>query len=317
MRRVWIFVQGHFRAHRTRSPLAFACWLSMEGLMMSFLAGLVAVTAFGGMREDITNLTYAEAFLLLVVVAPLSETLVFQMLPIALARWWRITFSWQIVVSTLLFAAAHFPAGIGSGVCAGVFGGFYFAFGYAHWAARSHWTAYWTTTLQHLLRNLVSFGLIAAAGGLVSHDATLDMNASSGGGIGVWSFTSRGDGTVQFALVFPGSPNEGRTIYPLTSDGSIRRNFQMDFASRRRNMTYSSASRTLTVDEHSFDLAHGNTIVFTVEGDHYTTRQLHITFDLIKLRGEPFHVLTTICAMMKSQEQQPAEPATVIEENAP
>ena len=311
MRIVWNFVRSHFEKHRTRSPLAFAWWMGLEGLVVSMVLAAVLISSRAESRTDILNLTYVEGFLTLVVAAPLGESLIFQMLPIAVARWWRALLVWQVVFSTLLFAAAHFPAGIGSGVCAGIIGGFYFAFGYSHWAARSHWTAYWTTTFQHSLRNLVSFGIVVSAGGLFSAGDILESNASSGGecGISAWYFTSRSDGTVRFAIVFSGDSNAGRVMRPMTVDGSIRRNFQIDFAGRGRDFEYSAGRRTLTIDENSFDLSQGNTIVLTVKGDQYTSRQLDVVFDPERMQSEPFSVLHAICETMKAAEHQRDSPA--------
>jgi hypothetical protein len=56
------------------------------------------------------------------------ETLIFQALPIFIVRMLKGSIRFQILVSTLLFSAAHFPEGIATGLSAGVSGGLYFAF---------------------------------------------------------------------------------------------------------------------------------------------------------------------------------------------
>jgi hypothetical protein len=92
-----------------------------------------------------------------VVVAPVLETLLFQVLLIGVARWCRLSFGWQVTWSTVVFSAVHFLEGLGTGVCAGMVGGFYLAFTCAHWWDRSGWTAFWTTALSHSLRNGLIF----------------------------------------------------------------------------------------------------------------------------------------------------------------
>ena len=96
---------------------------------------------------------------------------------------------------------------------------------------------------------------------------------------------------------------------PMTVDGSIRRNFQIDFAGRGRDFEYSAGRRTLTIDENSFDLSQGNTIVLTVKGDQYTSRQLDVVFDPERTQSEPFSVLHAICETMKAAEHQRDSPA--------
>ncbi len=88
-----------------------------------------------------------------VVHAPISETLKYQAIPIALLSLAGASFGTQIVVSMILFALAHFVFSVGRGISAGILGGFYFAFVYAHWRSVSFWRAFWMTSLVHALIN--------------------------------------------------------------------------------------------------------------------------------------------------------------------
>ena len=92
--------------------------------------------------------------------APVIETLLLQAIPISLARVFKAGIKIQIAISTVIFAALHFPEGIGVGIGAGVIGGLYFAYAYAHWAKKSFWTAMWVTIVAHLIRNAVAISIL-------------------------------------------------------------------------------------------------------------------------------------------------------------
>jgi hypothetical protein len=105
-------------------------------------------------------------FLLIVVIAPVAETLLFQALPIFVARKFNASFSWQIISSMAIFAGLHFLDGILAGIASGMVGGFYFAFTFAHWRQKSRWTAFWVTAVSHALNNATAFALLALGGQL-------------------------------------------------------------------------------------------------------------------------------------------------------
>lgn len=105
-------------------------------------------------------------FLVIVVLAPVFETLLFQALPIFIARKFKAPFTLQVVSSMVVFAAMHFFDGIAAGICAGTIGGFYFAFTFAHWREKSRWTAFWVTAIAHAFHNFAAFVLLALGGEL-------------------------------------------------------------------------------------------------------------------------------------------------------
>jgi hypothetical protein len=104
-------------------------------------------------RKLLLDLPYYQFVLLGVLLAPIIETLVFQALPVGVARLFKASFRWQVAAATILFAAAHFTESIAVGVGAGLVGGFYLAFTYVHWRERSRWTAFWTTAVSHGIHN--------------------------------------------------------------------------------------------------------------------------------------------------------------------
>ena len=98
--------------------------------------------------------------LLMLLVAPPLETLLFQAFPIFIVRLFKGSKHYQVLASTVLFSAAHFPEGIATGVSAGVVGGLYFAFAYAHCRENSRWEAFWVTALCHAIHNGIAFLLL-------------------------------------------------------------------------------------------------------------------------------------------------------------
>ena len=146
------WIVRHFRAYLTLAPWAFTWRITLEGLLVS-VAAVLLLAPFVETGDRFESLSLETIVVLLVAVAPVLETLLFQALPIGLVRLLRGGPAAQVIVSTALFAAAHFLEGFVVGVAAGLVGGFYFAFTYAHWRRRSRWTALWTTMVSHALHN--------------------------------------------------------------------------------------------------------------------------------------------------------------------
>jgi hypothetical protein len=158
------WVRRHFQRYRERGPWGF-CWrIGIESTVVSLAAAIVLVTILGTRERTFMDMSMGQVFVLLLMVAPPVETLVFQALPIFVVRWRRGSLRTQIGVSTLLFAAAHFPEGIAVGVSAGIIGGLYFSFAYAHWRGTSRWRAFWVTTLVHAIHNGIAFIMLLVAG---------------------------------------------------------------------------------------------------------------------------------------------------------
>ncbi|MHC4642306.1 MAG: CPBP family glutamic-type intramembrane protease [Planctomycetota bacterium] len=154
----------HFQRYRKRGPWAF-CWrIALEGLAVSLLCALVLSQLFPDLHREILDWSAAEIFMVIVVLAPVFETLLLQALPIFIARKLKASFTVQVIASTVVFAALHFLEGIPTGICAGIIGGFYFAFTFAHWRDKSRWTAFWVTALSHAIHNAVAFVMLVLVG---------------------------------------------------------------------------------------------------------------------------------------------------------
>lgn len=158
------WVAGHFRRYLERKPWDF-CWrIGVESTVVSLIAAALFAVVFSVPKREFLDLSLPVAFVVLLLVAPLIETLVFQAFPIFIVRVWKGSVRTQILVSTLLFSAAHFPEGIVTGVSAGVIGGLYFAFAYAHWRIQSRWQSFWITTVCHGIHNGIVFVLLVVFG---------------------------------------------------------------------------------------------------------------------------------------------------------
>ena len=141
------------------------CWrITLESLIVSIIVAIPILLILGNLidipNRPLSHWSMTKRFWWTVIIGPVIETILFQALPISIARLLRVTFKWQVVTSMILFASAHFTSGIGVGIAAGVVGGFYFAFTYAHWANYSKITALWVTTVSHAFRNAISLLIV-------------------------------------------------------------------------------------------------------------------------------------------------------------
>ncbi len=159
-------LKKHFEKYLERTPWAF-CWrIGFESLVVSFLFAIVLVFVFGPGKRASLNLPVSVVFLLLLVIGPPLETLVFQAFPIFVTRSLKGSLRAQIIASAVLFSAAHFPEGVATGISAGLVGGLYFGFAYAHWRTKSRWHPFWITTVCHVIHNGIAFVLLLATGHL-------------------------------------------------------------------------------------------------------------------------------------------------------
>ncbi len=164
-------VRWLMRRYEGRTPWNF-CWrIALEQTLISIavvlfmIAFLAAMEALIGVQAPAIGDDYPTGIedivleaLLLLVLAPIFETLELQALPIFIARKLKAGLGVQVLVSGALFAATHFLLNedpIASGLAAGVPGGLYLGFAYAYWCRKSHWTAMWVTAVSHALANVI------------------------------------------------------------------------------------------------------------------------------------------------------------------
>jgi hypothetical protein len=158
------WLRKHFERYRQRSPWDF-CWrIALESTLISLLAAATLALIFG-QPDRFPDLPMSAIFLIALLIAPPVETLLLQALPIFVARKLKASLRAQVIVSTVIFAAAHLTEGFITVISAGAVGGFYFAFTYAHWRQESRWTSFWVTALSHAIHNAIAVGLVAVMGG--------------------------------------------------------------------------------------------------------------------------------------------------------
>ncbi|MDQ3231436.1 MAG: CPBP family glutamic-type intramembrane protease [Pseudobdellovibrionaceae bacterium] len=107
-------------------------------------------------NQEINYLSFAFAG---VILAPLFETLFLQWAPIELTRRLRLEKFWQFSVSTLVFAAAHYSAGIVTFIGVGFVSGAYLAFAYLAKRDISPKAAFLQAWTMHFLINIISIGI--------------------------------------------------------------------------------------------------------------------------------------------------------------
>jgi hypothetical protein len=158
------WIRSHFQRYFELQPWAF-CWrLGIESTAVSLLSAVLLVPLLDEPRRRLLTYPIEVVFVLMLIAAPLVETLLLQALPIFIVRLLRGSLRTQILVSALIFALLHLPEGLGTGISAGVVGGLYFAFAYAHWRTKSRWQAFWVTAGSHAIHNGIAFVLLVLLG---------------------------------------------------------------------------------------------------------------------------------------------------------
>ena len=157
------WIKAHFQRYRKREPWSF-CWrIAIEGTFVGLLAGIV-FGLFGLGRDLDLDFPFLTIVFLVVIVAPVIETLIFQAFPVWIARLCKARFSVQVAASVIPFFLVHAVEGIATGIAAGLIGGYYFAFTYVHWREQRRWTAYWTTAVSHAIHNAIAISLVFSLG---------------------------------------------------------------------------------------------------------------------------------------------------------
>jgi hypothetical protein len=158
------FIKNHFQRYAERKPWDF-CWrIGVESTVVSLAFAVLLTMLIGATKREFLDYSMVSVFVMLLLLAPPLETLVFQAFPIFIVRLFKGSLRTQILASTILFAACHFPEGIAVGISAGIIGGLYFGFAYAHWRTKSRWQPLWITIVAHGIHNGIAFILLVAGG---------------------------------------------------------------------------------------------------------------------------------------------------------
>jgi len=96
---------------------------------------------------------------IVLIAGPIVELLLWQWLPVMIARRYKVRFWFQIWISLAFFFPPHLGNGVFSAIKGGLFGGFYTVFTYVCWRERSLWKAFYMTYTMHAAANALAVAL--------------------------------------------------------------------------------------------------------------------------------------------------------------
>jgi hypothetical protein len=156
VKRIFDAVRRYFSRfdQQNRWPFLWRIWL--HAIVISYsAAALVQFFVPTGPRDDLVGKSGVELCLLVLVVGPFTETMLFQFLPLELTRAAAVRRSLRFAISVIPFAYMHLFAGMPTVVAAGFVGGLFFAFTYERWRSESVFVAIAMTVLLRSSFNLV------------------------------------------------------------------------------------------------------------------------------------------------------------------
>jgi hypothetical protein len=153
-----------------RGLLRFSCQLIfIQVLMVAVLLPVAAIVNYVAIQAGVVGTDpgpdivqefgFRQAFLLAVLIGPMIETILFQVLFIEVLRAFGANHKVQLAVSASLFMVAHFSNSLMSGLVAGISGGLIFGVAYIVGRQRSFGRALFGTYLTHALWNAGVLGL--------------------------------------------------------------------------------------------------------------------------------------------------------------
>jgi len=130
--------------------------MSFESFLIAILVVILANILIdgGGSSSKGNSILSTYGMISALLMAPLLETVICQVIPVGLARKVKAGEVLQIAISMFVFAFLHFKVlGAVSGLSAGLVGGFYLSYTYVRWRERDLKSAYWSTVAVHSLYN--------------------------------------------------------------------------------------------------------------------------------------------------------------------
>lgn len=139
---------------RGRWSFLWRAWLHAVAISYA-TAAVVQLLAPAGPRVDLMGKNSWELCVLVLLIGPFSETMLFQFVPLEFARAAAMRRWLRFAVSIVPFALMHGFAGAPTVIAAGGVGGFFFALTYDRWRSESVYVAIGMTFLLHSSFNLV------------------------------------------------------------------------------------------------------------------------------------------------------------------
>lgn len=154
------FLADRRRFFASRSWWSFLFCLTLENHIIFLTIAAVWLCLGSSANTPPTVLTHAPSiwdYATRIVLIPVGETLVYQLIPIELTRWLKWPTTCQLLAPLLLFATAHFVfGGFSHGILSGILGGYYLAFTYLLYRERSVTWAVSMTLAFHSLHNALT-----------------------------------------------------------------------------------------------------------------------------------------------------------------
>lgn len=156
MHRLLNLVRRYLSGLERHGRWAFLWRTWIHAVVISYAAAsLTQLVVPAGPRTDLMRLPALELCLLVLAIGPFTETLLFQFLPLEVARAAAVRRWLRFAISIVPFAFMHLFVGLSTVVAAGFVGGFFFAFTYERWRKESAFVAVMMTFLLHSSFNLV------------------------------------------------------------------------------------------------------------------------------------------------------------------
>jgi hypothetical protein len=160
MRPLWKKVVAHFDCYRTLDRWPFFWRVTIESQIVPWL--LMAVIGLFVHFPPIAPFlprNVPKYLFIAVIAGPLWELILWQWLPVMIARRFKVRFWNQVWISLAIFFLPHFGNGVFSAIKGGLFGGFYSVFTYVCWREKSLGKAFYMTYTQHALHNLIAIAI--------------------------------------------------------------------------------------------------------------------------------------------------------------
>ncbi|NQU68084.1 MAG: CPBP family intramembrane metalloprotease [Candidatus Marinimicrobia bacterium] len=282
-----IFLKTHFQNYQKLSQFRFLLLITFESVLLSFIIGSIIEFFWDVPIRSFVNLSTIRLFVLLVILAPLIETLMFQTIPISIVKYFRANFTFQIFISFVLFAIAHFLIGWQVGISAGTVAGFYLAFTYAHWIRKSHLTAFWITALSHSIRNSIGFIFILIFlpqynAELIQYDLFVNKNLGR-----VWHFYDYNEKFL-FAIV-----DEDLIVslkFNKTPNSLFNSEFSLDYPDSDIPFRYENKKKKIWINEKEFSIISSNVFFLNRTSENLDIEPVHVPFEFKEDKNDIFQV---------------------------
>lgn len=160
MNLLWDKLVGHFAYYRTLDRWPFFWRATLESLIVpSVLMAVVELFVHFPPVAPFLPRDVPKYLFIALIVGPIVELILWQWLPVMVARRYKVRFWIQVWISLVFFFLPHFGNGVSSALKGGLFSGFYTVFTYVCWRERSLREAFYMTYAVHAAHNAIAVAL--------------------------------------------------------------------------------------------------------------------------------------------------------------